>query len=590
MARWFNDNRPMTQVSEHELALTAIENLRIGNLVEAERLCQEVFATDASHPVACFVKGRLLDGKGQKSEAIAFLRQALERDPSNSGLHHYLGVMLGSARESSRAEMSLLEAVRLNPADPEIRVSLGRIFLAQNKLAQSRDAYSQCLRISPNHPAALEGLGDVSLHENRKPAAEHFYRSAVRVHSGSSSLLNKLANLLAQRGLAHEAEEHYRRALALEPGFADAHFNLGSACGRAGRTREALHHLRQAVALQSNFKEAWETLAMTLEEENDLQEAVACWERVLELDPGWIKGRWASSLTLLKMGWLLEGWAAYEYRFQLPELIPPRKFSAPLWDGQAFDKQTLLITAEQGLGDTIQFIRYAQRVKALGGTVVVECQAPLVALLKDCSGVDQVVASGQPLPHYDWHVSLMSLPHIFQTTLATIPSDTPYLRTTASVDRKPGQPNQVGLVWAGNPKQQRDRMRSCRFEDLLPLFEIPSIRWVCLQKEVPLSDQDAVASCERLVRVNLEDFSSTAEQVSSLDLVISVDTSVAHLAGALNVPVWILLAKAGDWRWLLDRDDSPWYPTARLFRQRQAGDWNEVVRRVSEELKKKREY
>jgi tetratricopeptide (TPR) repeat protein len=289
--------------------------------------------------------------------------------------------------------MSLLDAVRLNPTDPEIRVSLGRILLAQNKLAQSREAYSQCLRLCPNHPAALEGLGDLSLRESRKPAAEHFYRSALRVHSGSASLLNKLANLLAQRGLVHEAEEHCRRALILEPGFADAHFNLGSSCGRAGRTQEALQHLRQAVALKSDFKEAWETLAMTFEEENDLQEAVACWERVLELDPGWIKGRWASSLTLLKMGRLLEGWAAYEYRFQRPELIPPRKFSAPRWEGQSFDKQTLLITAEQGLGDTIQFVRYAQRVKALGGTVVLECQALLVALLKGCSGIGQVVAA-----------------------------------------------------------------------------------------------------------------------------------------------------------------------------------------------------
>ena len=577
----------MTQFSQSELASNAVESLRIGNLVEAERLCHEVFATDASHPVACFVQGRLLDGRGQKSEAIAFLRQALERDPNNSGLHHYLGVVLGSANESTPAEASLLEAVRLNPTDPEIRVSLGRILLAQNKLTQSREAYSQCLRLCPNHPAALEGLGDVSLRENRKPAAEHFYRSALRVHSGSASLLNKLANLLAQRGAGCEAEEHYRRALFLEPGFADAHFNLGSACGRAGRTQEALHHLRQAVALKSNFKEAWETLAMTLEEENHLQEALSCWKRVLELDPGWIKGRWASSLALLKMGRLVEGWTSYEYRFQLPELIPPRQFNAPLWGGQTFENQTLLITAEQGLGDTIQFIRYAPLVKALGGTVVVECQAPLAALLKSCSGIDQIVASGQPLPQYDWHVSLMSLPHIFQTTLPAIPSNIPYLKTIGSVERKPGQPIQVGLVWAGNPKQQRDRMRSCQFEALLPLLEIPSIRWVCLQKDIPLSDRDAVAACERLVQVTYDDFASTAEVVSNLDLVISVDTSVAHLAGALNLPVWILLAKAGDWRWLLDRDDSPWYPSARLFRQRQAGDWKEVVHRVSEELKER---
>ena len=358
----------------------------------------------------------------------------------------------------------------------------------------------------PNHPAVLEGLGDVSLRENRKPAAEHFYRSALRIHSGSASLLNKLANLLAQRGLAHEAEEHYRRALILEPGFADAHFNLGSSCGRAGRIQEALQHLRQAVALKSNFKEAWETLAMTLEEENELQEAVACWERVLEPDPGWIKGRWASSLTLLKMGRLLEGWAAYEHRFQLPELIPPRKFFAPPWEGQAFDRQTLLITAEQALGDTIQFIRYTQQVKALGGTVVVECQAPLVALLKACSGIDQVVVTGQPLPHYDWHVSLMSLPHIFQTTLATIPSDTPYLNCQCRQKTRAADSDRTG-VGRQSRKQQRDQMRSCAFEVFLPLSRFHRfVGCACKRKsrcQIKMPLQPASPSCESISMIFL---------------------------------------------------------------------------------------
>ena len=585
MIQFLNDST--SQFPESELALQAAESLRAGNLTEADRLCREVLANDASHPVACFVQGSLFDRRGQKSEAITFLRRALERDQSNSGLHHYLGVVLGSVNESTSAETSLREAVRLNPTDPEIWVTLGWVLLAQNKLAEAREAYSHCLRSCPNHPAALEGLGDVSLRENRKSGAEHFYRSALRAGSGSAPLLNKLANLLAQRGLSAEAEECYREALVLAPGFADAHFNLGSACGRAGRTQEALYHLRQAVALKPSFKEAWETLALSLEEESSLPEALACWDQVLQLDRSWIKGHWARSLTLLKMGRLREGWASYECRLQIPELIPPRAFNSPLWTGQSFQQQTLLITSEQGLGDTIQFVRYAPLAKARGGTVVVECQAPLADLLESCSGFDQVVASGQPLPAYDWHVSLMSLPHIFQTTLETIPSEVPYLSPIHRVEKTLAYPLRVGLVWAGNPKQQRDRMRSCPFRELLPLFEIPGIHWVCVQKEIPSSDHEGVAACECLERVSLDDFATTAERVFGLDLVISVDTSVAHLAGALNVPVWILLAKANDWRWLLEREDSPWYPSARLFRQQQAGNWKEVIHRVSEELKEK---
>jgi hypothetical protein len=345
--------------------------------------------------------------------------------------------------------------------------------------------------------------------------------------------------------------------------------------------------LRQAVTLNPNFKEAWETLAMSLEEEVRLPEALACWERVHQLDSGWIKGRWACSLTLLKMGRLPEGWASYEYRLQIPELIPRRDFNAPLWTGQPFHQQTLLITAEQGLGDTIQFIRYAPLVKVRGGAIIVECQAPLADLLRTCPGIDQIVASGQALPHYDWHVSLMNLPHIFQTTLETIPAEVPYLRASHPVRRTPGKALHVGLVWAGNPKQQRDRMRSCLFKELLPLFEIPGIHWVSLQKDIPPADSEPVADCKDLERVRLDDFVATAEQVSGLDLVISVDTSVAHLAGALNHPLWVLLSRAGDWRWLMDRDDSPWYPSARLFRQREAGDWKEVIGHVSEALRER---
>ncbi|MBM3801935.1 MAG: glycosyltransferase family 9 protein [Acidimicrobiia bacterium] len=284
------------------------------------------------------------------------------------------------------------------------------------------------------------------------------------------------------------------------------------------------------------------------------------------------------------MGRLPEGWAAYESRLRISDLVPPRRFDAPVWDGQPFQGQTLLVTAEQGLGDTIQFIRYVPMAKARGGAIVVECQAPLTGLLEGCKGIDQIVSCGQPLPHHDWHISLLSLPYVFQTTLETIPNEVPYLKLLHTVERVPGKPLRVGLAWAGNPRQQRDRMRSCRFEELLPLFEVAGIHWVCLQKEIPAADLDTVVACDRVERVNLSDFAATAQRMPGLDLVISVDTSVAHLAGALGVPVWILLAKASDWRWLLERDDSPWYPSARLVRQRTTGDWKEVVRRVSAEL------
>jgi hypothetical protein len=289
---------------------------------------------------------------------------------------------------------------------------------------------------------------------------------------------------------------------------------------------------------------------------------------------------------LLKQGRFQEGWHAYESRLEMPNLIPPREFLAPAWQGEEFHGQTLLITAEQGLGDAIQFIRYAALVKARGGSVVVECQPSLVRLFQTCPGVDDVVCRGGTLPLYHWHVSLLSLPYIFQTTLTSIPAQVPYLGR--SVQRKAtlrDRELKVGLAWAGNPRHVYDRRRSCRLEQLRSFFELQGVRWVRMQKDVPEHDAAELASCPLLDSPADRDLMDAAEVVSQLDLVISVDTSIAHLAGALNVPVWILLSAAPDWRWMTEREDSPWYPSARLFRQRRLGDWEELASRIGNALR-----
>jgi hypothetical protein len=286
------------------------------------------------------------------------------------------------------------------------------------------------------------------------------------------------------------------------------------------------------------------------------------------------------------MGRFEEGWADYESRLEIPRITPPRVFEAPRWDGRSFWGQRLLLVAEQGLGDTIQFVRFTPLAKACGGEVLLECQPELVRLMRLHPHVDRVYTRGEKLPAYDWYSPLMSVPSLLKTNLDTIPREVPYFRVESFVELPDSEVLRVGLAWAGNPKHSYNHRRSCRFADLSELLATERIEWVNLQQTIPEEDLAAVGEHPEMLLTHhqFQDLYSTAQWIRSLDLVISVDTAVAHLAGSLNVPVWILLSSASDWRWLIEREDSPWYPSAFLFRQRSFGDWKEVLARVRTRL------
>ncbi|MHB8746494.1 MAG: tetratricopeptide repeat protein, partial [Gammaproteobacteria bacterium] len=365
---------------------------------------------------------------------------------------------------------------------------------------------------------------------------------------------NNLGLALHGQDRYEEAIVQYQRAIAFKPDYAQAYYNLGNSCVSQGKPCEALLHFEHATALKGDFALA----------------------------------HWNLSLALLLSGDLIPGWKKYEWRWDINKQ-DKRNFPCPLWDGEDISGRTILLHAEQGLGDAFQFIRYAPLVAERGARVVVECQSVLVQLLATVRGITRVVDNAERLSGLDMHAPLLSLPNIFHTTLSSIPAQIPYLTADhelveswrdkiGTVERK----LKVGLVWAGNPSHQNDHNRSCSLQAYAPLARVPGVAFFSLQKgpaAVQLNDApqglNLIDYTDELVS-----YSDTAALLANLDLIISVDTSVVHLAGAMGKVVWALLPFAPDWRWLLDREDSPWYPTMRLFRQPQSGDWASVMESV----------
>ncbi len=318
---------------------------------------------------------------------------------------------------------------------------------------------------------------------------------------------------------------------------------------------------------------------------------MTCYDQALNLKPDFAQVHLSRSLLRLQMGDFAQGWSEYEWRFQCKEYaIPP--FPQPLWDGSRLDDRTILLYADHGLGDTLQFVRYAPLVCERGGRVLVACRKPLARILASCPGVSRVISEGAPLPQFQVYAPLMSLPRILGTTLATVPARVPYLvADPALVARWRVELGQfggfkVGIAWQGNAQYCKDRHRSFRLDQFEPLTRLDGVRLVSLQKGFGTDQIREVADRFAVIDLGsrLDDFMDSAAVMTNLDLVITPDTSVAHLAGALGVPVWVALPFAPDWRWLLDRQDSPWYPTLRTFRQREWGNWNEVFERITREL------
>jgi tetratricopeptide (TPR) repeat protein len=427
------------------------------------------------------------------------------------------------------------------------------------------------------HANTIYGL---ILHEQPQNAVAMQYSGVIAYQSGAH---DKALKLIEQ-------------AIQIQPSIPDFHNNLGLVFQAMGDHQRAIECYRQAIALNANYVDAYNNLGLIFEATRRPAEAVTYYERAIALRPDFAQAHWNLSLTLLVMGNFSRGWDEYEWRLKTPELAGEgKRFARPLWNGEDLRGKTILLHAEQGFGDAIQFIRYAPLLASLGGQILFECKPALKRLFKEVKGIHEIILSGDPLPQYDFHCPLLSLPSRFRTAEVEIPVAAPYLSPDEGLveDWRRRMPNtgsalKVGLMWAGSPGNKNDLNRSISLSQLDLLGTIENVVFYNLQKgsgvaqaNNPLANLHFIGLTE-----DIGDFASTAALIANLDLVICVDTSVAHLAGAIGKPAWVLLPFAADWRWLLEREDSPWYPSLRLFRQCSIGDWEEVVARVRDALRK----
>jgi tetratricopeptide (TPR) repeat protein len=509
---------------------------------------------------AALQQAQALHQAGNAQQAAALYQQILQARPDHfDALNMFARLMIECGRGVDALQL-MEHALRVNPASAMAWTNRGHILNSTGRLEEALANYDHALVLNPEMVETHFNRGIVLRELNRIEEAVASYDRALELRRNNPDAWNNRGESLMALGRHEEALASYDQALKRNPGFAEALYNRGNVLRALGRYKEAL----------------------------------TCWERAQRLKPDYANAHYNEALCHLLLGDYEQGWEKYEWRWQALLKEHRRDFSQPLWLGQEdINGKTILLYAEQGFGDTIQFCRYVKHVAALGTTVLLEVQPPLASLMKTLEGPSSVLTKDAPLPEFDFHTPLLSLPLACMATLGTtIPAHTPYLTVPPENMEKwrneSGNDNRlrVGLAWSGSPTHINDRNRSIPLTQLSPLLENGQANFISLQKDLRDYDQSQLAELPQLNHYgeHLQDFADTAALIATLDLVITVDTSVAHLAGALGKNVWIMLPHDPDWRWLLEIADSPWYPTAKLYRQPETANWDSVIQNITADL------
>ena len=499
-----------------------------------------------------------------------------------------LAVRHHRAGELEPAERLYRAALRLDPLHAGVHYNLGSVLQKYNRLDEAVECYRQAVKLDPSDSTTHRALGTALKARGDLAGAIASFQAALALRPEYAEAHNNLGNTLLERGDTAAAVESYRRAAQHCPELAGFQFNLGNALRHAGRLEEAESSFRRALEMDPRDPEGHNSLGIALFDQGRVMEAVACYDSAIRMDPDHARGHYNRALAWLVLGEWEQGWPEYEWRWKNRDLHDP-PCSRPRWTGQELRDKTLLIEAEQGLGDTIQFIRFAALARRRVNRVVCRCQRPLLQLLEGVSGIDEIFADDDPPTHCDVWSPLLSLPMALGTKLSNIPSE-PYLkahpllveRWRKELERVQGF--RIGIQWQGNPAYPKDRFRSFPLRQFGVLAHLPGVSLVSLQKGAGAEQLRNVDFPVFELGSRLDEtsgaFCDTAAVMRSLDLVITTDTSIGHLAGALGVPAWIPLTTVPEWRWLWGREDSPWYPTVRLFRQARRDAWDEVFGRM----------
>ena len=580
------------------LNIAAACSLGLNRLVDAENYWRQCIEAQPDFAAAYDSLGMLLKSLKRPLEALAFYRELQKLRPDLAEAHHNLGAILHDLRYLLEAEAAYRQALLLKPDNPATLNNLGGVLQALNRLPEAELAFRLAVTVRPDYSEAHANLGAVMLKLKRLSEAEAAFRQAILSNPGYADAYYNLGNVLYALNRLAEAEEAYTQALRRRPGIVEAHHNLGCVLGALGRLPDAVAHFKHALVLRPGYAEAHYNLGSTLKRLNRLPEAEAAFRQALALRPNYADATFYLATLLLGTGQYVQGWELYESRYDHPGFAHHNSrvlLRCPQWQGDDLAGKSLLIWQEDGLGDMIQFGRYLALLKARGAAVITFACAPVLhRLMATVEGVDVVVDHETALSQssrFDCWTSLLSSPWHLRTTVDTIPSP-PHLVPEASIVERwrsrlatlpPGR--KVGLVWKGNPQHHNDANRSLpSLATLASLWSLPDVSFVSLQKGPGEGEAQCPSADQPLLHLGSEiaDLADSAAIISQLDLVVCVDTSIAHLAASLRTPCWILLPATGvDWRWMQDREDSPWYPdVVRLFRRSEGESWLATVERV----------
>jgi tetratricopeptide (TPR) repeat protein len=593
-----------------------------GRLVEAEQTYNQILATQPDHFDSLHLLGIVFHQRGDHAQALRHIDRALKINPNNIPALNNRGIALREFKRFEEALASYDRALALWPDYADALLGRSHALKELKRFEEALAGYDRALAVRPGSAEAHVNRGDV-LHElKRFEEALASYDRALGIrqdfteaHANRGSALHALkrfeealasydhalalrpdyaevrynrGNVLHSLKRFEAALADYEHALALRPDYVEALANRGVTLHAQKRFEEALASQDRALAVRPDYADAFVNRGVTLHELKRFEAALASYDRALALRPDYAQAHFNEAVCRMLIGDFDRGWQKFEWGWETDELKnAKRTFSQPLWLGSdEVAGKTVLLHGVHGFGDTIQFCRYVPHVMERCARVILEIQEPLRELMGTLPGAAQIVSRGEPLPDFDLHCPLLSLPLAFGTRLATIPAQTPYLRASPQAvtewNARLGSRPRIGLAWSGRPEHDNDRNRSMKLSTLLSPLAGFEATYVSLQREVRANDAPVLEGRSDIVHFGeeLKSYADTAALIANLDLIVSVDTSVAHLAGALAKPVWILLPYIPDWRWLLDRDDSPWYPTARLFRQDETRGWDNVMARV----------
>ncbi len=542
---------------------------------------------------------------GLHPKRINWIKEATESSPQNS-----TPKSVRSSQTLSKLEVALKTAIqlqnagRLNEAkaaytnilitNPSQPIALSKLGLISHQMGEKKtavDFFTKALKANPDHAETHNSLGIVLQELGELDQAVKNYKKALEINPNYAIAHSNLGTALKDLGQLNDAVTSYRNALTIQPNYAGAHYNLGNALRRLGKPDEAVASYRKALQIKPNYAEAHTSLGFSLQALGNPDAAIKSHNKALELKPNYALAHLNLSLALLLQGNFKDGWREYEWRWKTDHAKKPNHdFEKSLWNGTDLNGKVILLFAEQGLGDTIQFIRYIEEIAKYNCEIIVECQKPLFRLLKDLPKIAKLIVSGDPTPNFDVCAPLLSLPFILGTTTKSIPSNIPYIFSSAidsHLDGLKAKHKKIGIVWAGSPTHNNDQNRSIPLSNFLPFASIQGIQLFSLQVGKRKDDLKNIISEADIVDTtkNITDFADTAEIIEQLDLVISVDTAVAHLAGAMGKTTWVLLPFSPDFRWMQNDECTPWYPTMKLFRQKKRGAWFEVFQEVETSLR-----